>query len=116
MLDINNSVDQALTSLLKNKYVNSLSNVYDENDRVVGKFYLVYDENGKPYTAVLCNGVLYIQDVGQLKVVAEVIKDGPVYEFPTMRINVSKAKLIEIYKQLFRAWQEEMTNNLDEVF
>lgn len=100
MLEVQSRVIEAIQSIISNSDSLTISDVLDDNDNVIGKFYLSYSDNGYPYIVSMENDTLRVLDVYRMRVIVKVSKENAVYKFPVNNVNIPITLLIELFVEV----------------
>ena len=78
----------------------TVSDIRDDSDNVVGKFYLSYSDDNHPYIISIQDNTLCILDVYKWYTVVSVCKSDNVYKFPVNHINIPRTLLIKVFRKV----------------
>lgn len=78
----------------------------EENEVAIGLFWLAHDSNGVAYGITYRDDLLTIFSISDLMVTIVIERrDGNVYSFPKNPLNVSRVKLMDIFKKCEDAYK-----------
>lgn len=91
---------EALNKIIEDNGVLTVSDIRDDSDNVVGKFYLSYSDDNHPYIISIQGNTLRILDVYRWYTIVLVCKSGNVYKFPVNTINIPRTLLIKVFRKV----------------
>ena len=106
MLTVQSRVIEALQNIISNSSSLTISDVLDDNDNVIGKFYLSYSDNGYPYIVSMDDDTLRVLDVYRMHVIIMMCKVDNVYKFPVNIVNIPRTLLIELFGKVSELIQQ----------
>lgn len=100
MLLIQSRLVEALNKIIEDNGELTISDIRDDNDNVVGKFYLSYSNDNHPYIVSIQNDTLRVLDVYRWYTVVLVCKLDNVYQFPVNPVNIPRTLLIRVFRKV----------------
>ena len=100
MLTTHDRVLEALNKVMEDDGTLTVNDILDEDDNVVGKFYLSYSDDNHPYVVSIQDNTLRILDVYRWYTVVSVCKSDNVYKFPVNHINIPRTLLIKVFRKV----------------
>ena len=91
---------EALNRIIEDNGELTVSDIRDDSDNVVGKFYLSYSDDNHPYIVSIQDNTLHILDVYRWYTVVSVCKSDNVYKFPVNPINIPRTILIKVFRKV----------------
>ena len=91
---------EALNKIIEDNGVLTVSDIRDDSDNVVGKFYLSYSDDNHPYIISIQGNTLRILDVYRWYTIVLVCKSDNVYKFPVNIINIPRTLLIKVFRKV----------------
>lgn len=99
MLLIQSRLVEALNKIIEDNGELTVSDIRDDSDNVVGKFYLSYSDDNHPYIISIQGNTLRILDVYRWYTIVLVCKSDNVYKFPVNIINIPRTLLIRVFRK-----------------
>lgn len=100
MLLIQSRLVEALNKIIEDNGELTVSDIRDDSDNVVGKFYLSYSDDNHPYIISIQGNTLRILDVYRWYTIVLVCKSDNVYKFPVNTINIPRTLLIKVFRKV----------------
>ena len=91
---------ESLNKIIEDNGVLTVSDIRDDSDNVVGKFYLSYSDDNHPYIISIQGNTLRILDVYRWYTIVLVCKSDNVYKFPVNIINIPRTLLIKVFRKV----------------
>lgn len=100
MIEIQSRVIEALQNIISNSSSLTISDVLDENDNIIGKFYLSYSDKGYPYIISMEDDTLRVLDVYRMRIIVMMCKVDNIYKFPLNNVNIPRTLLIDLFRKV----------------
>ena len=100
MLTTQSRLVEAINRIIEDNGEFTVSDIRDDSDNVVGKFYLSYSDDNHPYIIYIQYNTLRILDVYRWYTVVSVCKSDNVYKFPVNHINIPRTLLIKVFRKV----------------
>lgn len=97
MMSTQSKLLEALNKVIEDNGVLTVSDIRDDSDNIVGKFYLSYSDDNHPYIISIQDGTLRILDVYRWHTVVLVCKLDNVYQFHVNTADAPKTLLIRLF-------------------
>ena len=91
---------EALNKIIEDSGELTISDIRDDSDNVVGKFYLSYSDDNHPYIVSIQDNTLRFLDIYRWYTVVSVCKSDNVYKFPVNIINIPRTLLIKVFRKV----------------
>lgn len=100
MLSTQSRLVEAINRIIEDNGEFTVSDIRDDNDNVIGKFYLSYSDDNHPYIIYIQDNTLRVLDVYRWHTVVSVCKSDNVYKFPVNHINIPRTLLIKVFRKV----------------
>ena len=97
MLTTHDRVLEALNKVMEDEGMLTVNDILDEDDNVVGKFYLSYSDDNHPYIISIQDDTLRVFDVYRWYTLIVMSKSESVYTFQVNIVDVPKTLLIKLF-------------------
>ena len=97
MLTTHDRLLEALNKVMEDDGTLTVNDILDEDDNVVGKFYLSYSDDGHPYIISIQDDTLRVFDVYRWYTLIVLYKSEGVYTFQLNIVDVPKTLLITLF-------------------
>ena len=97
MLTTHDRLLEALNKVMEDEGTLTVNDILDEDDNVVGKFYLSYSDDGHPYIISIQDDTLRVFDVYRWYTLIVMCKSKGVYTFQVNIVDVPRTLLIALF-------------------
>ena len=97
MLSTQSRLVEAINRIIEDDGEFTVSDIRDDSDNVVGKFYLSYSDDNHPYIIYIQDNTLRVLDVYRWHTVVVLYKFDNVYQFHVNTANIPRTLLIRLF-------------------
>ena len=97
MLSTQSRLVEAINRIIEDNGEFTVSDIRDDSDNVVGKFYLSYSDDNHPYIIYIQDNTLRVLDVYRWHTVVVLRKFDNVYQFHVNNANIPRTLLIRLF-------------------
>ena len=100
MLSTQSRLVEAINRIIEDNGEFTVSDIRDDSDNVVGKFYLSYSDDNHPYIIYIQDNTLRVLDVYRWHTVVVLYKFDNVYQFNVNTVNIPRTLLIRVFRKV----------------